>query len=283
MGTTGCVPVRVPAARFAVAFVCALTLWPATLLGEAVPVRYPEGIVHGFLVLRALDGTALASGDLIQTSRGDRVTVRLVFRFKDGSVQDETAVYSQRRTFRLISNHLIQKGPAFPRPLEMTLSCDTGRVTVRYSDDGQQKVAEEQMELPPDLANGMILTLLKNVGRDQSSLKMSMVAATPKPRLVKLEVAGEGEDEFHVGGSLRKATRYVVKIEIGGLAGLVAPLLGKDPPDSHVWILRGEAPAFVRSEQPLYLGGPMVRIELTSPVWPRSKEAAPKPPAAKAR
>ena len=201
------------------------------------------------------------------------MTVRLVFRFKDGSVQDETAVYSQRRTFLLISNHLIQKGPAFPTPLEMTLSRDTGRVTVRYTDDGEQKVADEQMELPPDLANGMILTLLKNVGRDQSALKMSMVAATPKPRLVKLEVAAAGEESFHVGGSPRKATRYVVKVEIGGLAGLIAPLLGKDPPDSHVWILRGEAPAFVRSEQPLYLGGPMVRIELTSPVWLDTKAA----------
>jgi hypothetical protein len=283
MGTAGCVSAPVPAARFAVVFAYALVLWPAVLLGEAVAVRYPEGIVHGFLILRALNGTALASGDLIQTSRGDRVTVRLIFRFKDGSVQDETAVYAQSRTFRLISNHLIQKGPAFPTPLEMTLSRDTGRVTVRYADHGEQKVADEQMELPPDLANGMILTLLKNVGRDQPALKMSMVAATPKPRLVKLEVASAGEDDFHVGGSPRKATHYVVKVEIGGLAGLVAPLLGKDPPDSHVWILRGEAPAFVRSQQPLYLGGPMVRIELTSPVWPRSKEVASKPPAAKAR
>lgn len=41
------------------------------------------------------------------------------------------------------------------------------------------------------------------------------------------------------------------------------------PPDSHVWILGGEAPAFVKSEQPLYFGGPVWRIELASPSWPR--------------
>ena len=68
---------------------------------------------------------------------------------------------------------------------------------------------------------------------------MSMVAATPKPRLVKLEVAGAGEDAFHVGGSPRKATHYVVKVETGGVAGLLAPLPGTDPPASHVWLLRG--------------------------------------------
>ena len=67
------------------------------------------------------------------------------------------------------------------------------------------------------------------------------------------------------------ATHYVVKVEIGGVSGLLAPLLGKQPPDTQVWILPGEAPAFVKSEGPLYLGGPLWRIELTSPVWPRGK------------
>ena len=78
-----------------------------TLRGELVPVRHVEGIVHGFLVLRTLDGTAIADGDLIQNSRGNRVTARLIFRFKDGSLHDETAVFSQRQQFRLVSDHLV--------------------------------------------------------------------------------------------------------------------------------------------------------------------------------
>jgi hypothetical protein len=43
-----------------------------------------------------------------------------------------------------------------------------------------------------------------------------------------------------------------VKVKIGGIAGLVAPLLGKQPPDTHVWVLTGDAPAFVKLEGPLY-------------------------------
>jgi len=54
------------------------------------------------------------------------------------------------------------------------------------------------------------------------------------------------------------------------VAGVVAPLVGKQPPDSHVWILGGDTPAFVRAEQPLSAGGPVWRIELTSPAWPAS-------------
>src|SRR4029077_3016491 len=85
-------------------------LAPAHLLGEPVSVRFTEGIVHGFLSLRTLDGAVLANGDLIQTAHGDRVTARLTFRFKDGSIHDETAVFSQRQVFRLVSDHLVQKG-----------------------------------------------------------------------------------------------------------------------------------------------------------------------------
>lgn len=59
----------------------------------------------------------------------------------------------------------------------------------------------------------------------------------------------------------------VLKVDIGGVAGLLAPILGKQPPDSHVWVLEGEAPAFVKSEAPLFVGGPMWRMELVSPVW----------------
>ena len=41
-----------------------------------VAVRHKEGLVHGFLVLRSVDGKILANGDLIQTAVGDRVTDR---------------------------------------------------------------------------------------------------------------------------------------------------------------------------------------------------------------
>jgi hypothetical protein len=247
---------------------CASLLGPAAPPDQALNVRHAEGLVHGFLTLRTLGGTPLADGDLIQTTRGNRVTTRLVFRFKDGSVHDETTVYSQRQRFRLITNHLVQKGPTFPQPLDMSIDGSSGRVTVRYADDGQQEVETDRIEVPPDLANGMILTILKNVQPGALPKTVSLVVATPKPRLVKLAITSAGNEPFRTGGAARKATHYVLKVEIGGISGVFASLLGKQPPDSHVWILGGEAPAFVRSEQPLYAGGPLWRIELVSPVWP---------------
>jgi hypothetical protein len=245
---------------------CASMFEPAALLAETVPVRHTEGLVHGFLVLRTLEGQTLAEGDVIQVSKGDRVTNHLVFHFKDGSIHDETAVFTQRHTFQLVSEHLVQKGPAFQHPMDVSIDALTSEVNVNYTDGGKVQHLSKHLDLSSDVSNGIVFTLLKNVGLT-SSLTLSMVAATPKPRIVKLVVSSKGEDDFWIGSTKRTAIHYVVKVEIGGAAGLLAPLLGKQPPDTNVWILGGEAPAFVRSEGPLFEGGPVWRIELASPRW----------------
>ena len=255
--------------RFFLALAMAVLFRTTVASSEPVAVRHVEGLVHGFLSLRSPEGGVLASGDLIQDAQGDRVTSRLVFHFEDGSLHDETIVFSQRGHFQLISIHLVQKGPAFERPLEMMIDCPSGHVTVRYENkDGKEKVEDEHMDLPVDLANGLIPVLLKNVQRDALPSSVSFIAATPKPRLVKVAIAVAGTDPFSIAGSARKATHYVLKVDIGGFAGLVAPLVGKQPPDSHVWILEGEAPAFVRSQAPMFMGGPLWQTDLVSPVWP---------------
>jgi hypothetical protein len=240
------------------------------LAAETVPVRYREGVVRGFLALRSTDGRLLGNGDLIQFPRGDRVVSRFVLRFPDGSVHDETAVFTQRDRFRLVSDHLIQRGRAFPHPIEVKIDSAKGHVNVRRrDDDGKEEVVDEDMELPADLANGMVLTLLKNISPQSPSTTVSMLFATPKPRLVRLVITPRGQEPFSVGRSAYKATRYNAEVEIGGLAGLVAGLLGKKPPDTSVWIVGGEAPGFVKSEGPMYQDGPIWRIELAAPDYGR--------------
>jgi len=135
-------------------------------------------------------------------------------------------------------------------------------------EDGKEKVSDERLELPADVANGLILTLLKNIPPDVPKTTVSMVAITPKPRLVKLELTPAGEEPFVTGGMRRKAMHFVGKVDIPGLAGVVADVLDKTPPDSHIWILEGDGPAFVKSESPFFPGAPLWRIELVSPTWP---------------
>ena len=62
-----------------------------------------------------------------------------------------------------------------------------------------------------------------------------------------------------------KAQHYVVKTKIEGPAGAIAPLVGKQPADIHVWLVKSEAPTFVEFEGPMSEDNPVWRIELIAP------------------
>jgi len=64
---------------------------------------------------------------------------RLVFHFKDGSIYQETTVFSQRERFRLLSDHLVQRGPSFKQQMETSIDVSTGDVSVRYTDDAKKR------------------------------------------------------------------------------------------------------------------------------------------------
>jgi len=246
----------------------------ASLCAQPIAVRQMEGEVRGFLVLRTEDGTLVADGDSLQTTRNGRIVSRSVYHFKDGSLQEETTVFSQNGHFRVLSDHLVQKGPTFKRPTDLTVNAVTGQVTVIDTDDkGAQKTESKHMNLPADLANGIVPVVLKNLPPGTSSVTESMVVASPKPMLIKLQIHSEGEDSFTTGGAGRKATRYTVHVDIGGIKGVVANVIGKEPPDTIVWILQGECPTFVRAEGPGFEDGPIWRTELVSPVFPNNVAA----------
>jgi hypothetical protein len=237
---------------------------PGLMTAEPVTVRFPEGPARAALVLRTLDGKILANGDLTQTLRGGQVTSQVLFRFTDGSVHDETAVFSQNDVLRLLRYRIVQTGPTFRRTLDMTLDTQTGRVLVRHKEnDADEEVEDETLAIPPDAANGMIPTVLKNLSGTSGAATVSFVAATPGVRQVKLAISTAGSEP--VAGSNQRATHYVVKAVIGGVAGFVAPLVGKQPPDTHVWILEGAVPSFVKSQAALFYGGPVWQIELANP------------------
>jgi hypothetical protein len=243
--------------------------WLRQAAAAPVAVRFVEGVTHGFLVLRDVSGGLLASGDLLQVQRSGQIESRMVFRFKDGSVYDETVVFTQERIFTMQSYHLVQRGPAFSDDTEISLERASGKYRVRTKarKDGQEEVLNGTLELPPDVYNGMVITVAKNLPKGATET-VHIVAFTPTPRLIQLEFAPEGEQKVMVGELGKTATRYVLKPRLGIWLKLFATLLGRAPPDSHAWIIKDEIPAFVRFEGQLAAMGPVWRIETISPRWP---------------
>ena len=253
--------------RLACYLVAFISIYWGPLLGATlIPVKHKEGVSHGFIVLHSEDGRRLATGDMIQTVEGGRVTSEVVLHFADGSVHDEVTVFSQNHEFRLIRDTLHQHGPSFPHPVDVSIDVPSGTVKVRSETDGKNKSQERHIDMPDDVATGMALTLVKNIPPSAPETTISIVTTGPKPQVIKLQIHSEGERLFWSGGEAHKAIHYVVHADIPGLKG-VAPLLGKQPPDTHVWVLGGKAPTFVKFEGPLYEQGPIWVVDLAPLKW----------------
>jgi hypothetical protein len=237
----------------------------ANLCADPIPVRHPQGSAHGFVALKTMAGKRIATGDMVQTVHGDRVTSRLIFHFRDGSIDDDTTVFSQRRTFRLISDHHVQRGPSFPKPLDVLIDAVTGQITSRTRDGATR---QEHLDLPLDTSNGLPPNLLMNILPEIPETKLSFVVPGEKSRLIRVSIKPAGEVPFTLGDTRRKAIDFVLHVDLGPVRGVIAPIIGKQPPDYHIWILTGNSPAFIREEGPLYEGGPIWRIEQISPAFP---------------
>jgi hypothetical protein len=234
----------------------------------AVPVRYAEGTVHGFLELRTATGTLLANGDLLQVPRDREIQSRMVFHFSDASVFEEAVTFTQHGVFTMQNYHLVQSGPAFAEDLEVTLS-RSGQYVVKTKShkDGEEKEYSGRLDLPPDVYNGMVITIAKNLVKGDTQT-VHIVAFTPRPRLIGLEIAPSTSERIKFGRHSETAVHFKLKPKLGALVKVFATLLGKAPPDSDTWIVTDDVPAFVRFEGPLY-SGPVWRLDLTSPSWPR--------------
>jgi len=215
------------------------------------------------MVARSGTGQIIARVEFSQVVQGDEVTMRLTYRFVDGSIDDETTTYRQQGTFRLVRNHHIQKGPYFARPIDFAVEAATGTATSRTADrNGKIHVESEHIDLSDDLANGFVGTVLLNVPRNTAPFRVGILAPVGGGRLIRILISPEGEQPFHKTGQTLKATVFRIHPELGGIVGFILRLLGIQPKDVMVWVLEGEQPAVVRIVGQLGGYGPVVSSEL---------------------
>ncbi|MGE0517630.1 MAG: hypothetical protein AB7P78_01325 [Candidatus Binatia bacterium] len=249
-----------------------LVVWlllPVSAGADPVRMRQPECSAHGFLVLEDASGTVRAHGELTQWVERGAIASRLVFHFDDGSLYDELVRFSQRPVFRVLSYRLVQRGGSFKDSSDIQFDrSGKYRASIQKASDEEPETAAGTMEIPEDVSNGIVSILLKNLAPGASATT-HLLAFRPEPILLELELRPEGSDEFWVGSSAGKATRFVVTPRVVGIKGVFATATGKQPQAFRMWIAQGRAPVLLRFEGPLYMDGPPWRIEHGAPRWQR--------------
>ena len=234
---------------------------------EPVRVRHPEGTSHGFVVVQDAGGKTIAHGELTQWPERRAMENRLVIRFNDGSLYDETVRFSHHPTFRLLKYHQIQRGPSFTETTDFEFD-SSGRYRVRRkpSPDEDEQIASGTTTIPEDVYNGMTSTILKNL-KPGAAATWHFLAFTPDPQVLEMHATPDGTERYTAGAITGSATRYRLKPQVTGLTGVVATVAGKQPEPVRMWIATGKAPTFLRFEGQLYNDGPTWRIALGAPRW----------------
>ena len=252
------------------AFASALTLASTQLRSQAIAPRHVEGRLRGFVTIRTANGKQIGYGTMTQSVQGDRITGHTSYRFRDGSLDEETSVYSDQKAFTLISDHHIQRGPLFPHPLDLTTNADGDTTNRTVDSSGKPKLETSHIDLPPGTAVvGMMCTLMANLDPATQSLKLPVLSPTQKPRLLHFAITPDGHGTFRIAGARQIASIYRLKTELGGIAGIVAPIVDKQPDDILVWIVEGESPLAIRAIGQLSEGGPLLDIQMAGATFPR--------------
>jgi hypothetical protein len=232
----------------------------ASVRAAPIPVRFSEGVAHGFLTLRAEEGEPRAAGELVRVPQGDLVESRLTFHFPDGSLYAETVVFSQHQVFTLQRYHLVQRGSAFrthtgggvrsragavPRPVRGREG--SGAELDRGARDAAGSIQRHDRAAPPE----------PPAWGERDRPHGGFHTHTPRDKAPPPALRGRA---VRVGEVSKSAIHYHVVPEFGGLLGFFTSLIGKKLPTLHYWITRERVPAFLGFEGPLELDGPVWRI-----------------------
>lgn len=232
--------------------------------GGPVPVRHAIGALHGFPSMSAAgpEGQVVADGELTQEVTGQRVVVRARWRFADGLVAEERdelragTSLSQER-FSWVERRAGQE----IRRFEVDFASGEATATTRDR-DGEPRREHARLELPRDRAfagYGLALAASQLGLAAGAKAELTMVAFTPAPRAVALEVRREREEAVSVAGRAVPCDRYALHPVLPFPLRLVV-----HPRDGHLWLTRAAPPALVRAEHPLAAkDDPRVVIDVT--------------------
>jgi len=227
----------------------------------AVEVTEFEGGAHGFPALLDSSGQKLADGDFSQWLEGERLHIRIIYKFKPGERIEERAEFRQKpeliqekwswREFKQVQ--LVR---------EFTIDFRSQTATAQKRDKDELKHWSEKIDIPPGRTFAgfgftLVLQNLRKRLKGGERIELQAVGFSPKPKVVTVELSYGGVDEMKMSNRSFRGDRFVIHPKIPAIAELFVHV-----PDTHIWLT--EPPAgFLRWEGPVAEpNDPIIRVDL---------------------
>lgn len=228
----------------------------------AITVTNYAGTFHGSPELRDPNGKKLADGDYSQWVEGERLRVKITYRFNDRRLVEETADFRQKP-------ELVQENWSFRESKDGKLGRNfvadfiSGLATAEKEDNSEpkrwsEKVAPVRGQAFAGIGFVLALTNLRPRLVAREKIELQAVAFTPNPRVVSVEISHTGVDHIRMGDRQLKGDHFIIHPKIPRIARLFITA-----PDIHLWFTNSTTPQFLRTEGPLVEpSDPIIRFDL---------------------
>lgn len=225
-------------------------------------LRWREGDLAGLTWIVSPDGRkVIGVVELHQYFEKDVLRIRRVARFFDGSSDEDQLEVRSGKTLETIGGRMIIRDTKARPTVDLTIDIAGDRIHGFSGLGKEREEYDEKVELSSATYWGpLVFVLVKSFEQNASEnrLVFQTVVATPKPRVLDMELLRQDKAQIRLRGTTIPATKYVLRPTINPV---IDPIVRMFAPDTFFFVQDGKPPSWVRFEGPRNYAGQKIRIE----------------------
>jgi hypothetical protein len=196
-----------------------------------------------------------------QRRRGDILEVVRIARFRDGSSDEDRVEARIGKTLQTLRGRSVIRNAIGVTTVDMTIDVAGGRIS-GFSGLGEERhTYDQRVELPAGTYWGpLIFIVIKNFEQNATDgrLVFRTVVATPKPRVLDLELLRQEQSSVHRGGGKINVVRFALRPTVNWL---IDPIIRRFAPETNFLVELGAPPGLARFDGPRNYAEQKIRIE----------------------
>ena len=230
--------------------------------GDPIRLAWVEGDVAGMTSILSPDGTStIGFVDYHQHRHGDVLEAVRIARFSDGSSDEDRVEAKIGETLQTLRGRSVIRNAKGVATVDITIDVAGGHITGFSGLGDERQTYDERVELPPGTYWGpLIFIVIKNFEQNAAGgrLVFRTVVATPKPRVLDMELVRQDQSSIRRPGGKIDVVRFALRPTVNWL---IDPIIRMFAPETDFFVQPGAPPGLVRFDGPRNYAGQKIRIE----------------------